>query len=72
VLINMVPSGEIQLKGGEVKSSPWRGEAPVGRQTFTLRSHDGREKTLTVEVKADGSTSRCWDFELGAACGAEP
>jgi hypothetical protein len=55
-----------------VKSSPWRGEAPVGRQTFTLRSHDGREKTLTVEVKADGSTSRCWDFELGAACGAEP
>jgi len=65
--IGSLPYATVILDGRRVGVTPWVGDVAAGSHQVTLRTEDGRSRTLRLEADRDGS-SVCWDFTLGTAC----
>jgi hypothetical protein len=66
--VNSRPWSNINVDGKPAGRTPEVMDLSVGRHTVALTTSDGRRHEETLTIRANKKETRCWNFDLEAAC----
>ena len=64
ITISSIPKAQVIVDGKFIRNSPlYRFDVAAGTRVVTLIDPEGRRKTFSVPVPADGEVRRVWSFD---------